>query len=63
MNKDKLFRLFTYQKENDRDELGMLLSNHIDYVVEGNGCISVDRFEELITDILSWYKNKGDTRD
>ena len=57
MNDERLLDIV--KKENDRDALGMILSNCIDMGSSEGGLISVKNFDKVIDLILEWEKSRG----
>jgi len=41
----------------ERDRLGMILSNRMDIVAMEKACISIDKWEELASDLLKWHEH------
>ena len=41
-----------------KETLEMILSNNIDLVINEKGCISVDKFSELVKSIIFWHKSE-----
>lgn len=60
MEKDRLFnKILTYKDEFDKDDLGMIISNDMDCIIDGAGALSIKAWNELILDILRWHKMKN----
>jgi len=60
MEKDRLFNeILTYKDEFDKDDLGMIISNDMDCIIDGAGAISIKSWSELILDILRWHNMKN----
>jgi len=57
MDNERLLNIV--KKENDRDALGMILSNCIDMGSSEGGLISVKNFDKVIDLILEWEKLRG----
>jgi hypothetical protein len=43
---------------NKVDKLSMILSNNIDFVYNGNACISIYNWEKLKTEILAFHEHE-----
>lgn len=41
----------------ERDRLGMILSNRMDIVAMEKACISIDKWEDLASDLLKWHES------
>lgn len=59
MDRDKLFNKLDYKYKDDDDELGMILSNNINFGNSEGGLISAKQFPQLIADIKRWRTNKN----
>jgi len=60
MEKDRLFNeILTYKDEFDADDLGMIISNDMDCIIDSAGAISIKSWSELIIDILRWHNMKN----
>jgi len=57
MERDRLFNKILSYKD-DRDDLGMIISNNIDLTFNGNCAISSETWSQLIDDILRWHEIK-----
>lgn len=38
----------------EKDVLGMILSNRIDFMVDDKACVSIDKWDELAEDLIHW---------
>jgi len=59
MGKERLFKMFTFDDKNDSDELGMILSSHINLMCNGNAAITIVEWDDLINDIIKWHNEKS----
>jgi len=57
MEKQALLKLV--EQFNDKDAIGMILSNYVDYVGEKGGMISVKRFDEVSECVIEWADKKN----
>ena len=53
MNIEKINKIALTQE----DKLGMILSNHADIVINGKLCLSIDKWDDVIKDILYIIEN------
>jgi len=63
MGKERLFKMFTFDDKNDSDELGMILSSHINLMYNGNAAITVVEWDDLINDIIKWHNEKSKSNE
>ncbi len=53
MDIDRILKMET----TERDRLGMILSNRMDIVAMEKACISIDKWEDLASDLLKWHES------
>ena len=41
----------------ERDRLGIILSNRMDIMAMDKGCISIDKWDDLASDLLQWHES------
>ena len=58
MERERLFSRLTYEDRHDYDEIGMIISNQMDVVFDGNGAVSVKKWDSLARDIMRWHETK-----
>ena len=49
------------QNCSDNEKLGMILSYHMNYMINGDGAITIKVWDKLVSDLISWKNTPENT--